>query len=79
MKQPCFLRLGGDYLEDATYCPSIAYALGEYEACAHELDGYGQAIEASVHFVNSRDDEPDEYPDRVLSLGIRGGLVVGLT
>lgn len=41
---------------------------------ARELARYGQSIEASIHIADNRD-ELDEYPDYVLSLGSRGGLV----
>lgn len=69
----CYLRVGNDYLDDATACPSIRYAVNEFRAVAEELDRYGQRIEASVHIANSRD-EIAEYPDYVLELGPRGGV-----
>lgn len=70
----CYLRVGDDYLDDATRCPSIAYAKAEFMATAQELDRYGQRIEASIHIADSKD-ELCEYPDYVLALGPRGGLV----
>lgn len=79
MRQKCYLLMSGDYPEDATFCRSIAYALGEFEATARELDRYGQKIEASIHFVDAQGEDFAEYPDRVLSLGPRGGLKVGAT
>ena len=79
MQQKCYLLFAGDYVEDATFCPSIRYALWEFEATARELDGYGQKIEASIHFVDAKGDYFAEYPDRVLSLGPRGGLKVSAT
>lgn len=69
----CFLRMGGDYLDDAIRCPSIAYAKAEFAAAATELDLYGQHIEASIHIAASKD-QLAEYPDYVLSLGPRGGV-----
>lgn len=69
----CFLRIGDDYPDDATRCPSIAYAKAEFAAAATELDRYGQRIEASIHIAASKD-ELSEYPDYVLSLGPRGGI-----
>lgn len=78
-QQPCYLRIGGDTPAEAVYCRSIKSALAKYEKCARELDAYGQAIGASVHFVDKRGDEPAEYPDRILSLGPLGGLVMSNT
>lgn len=74
--QPCYLRIGDDSVDDAAFHRSIQDAVAEYEACARELDGYGQRIDASIHFVDAKGDEPDEYPDRVLSLGPRGGIKI---
>lgn len=69
----CYLRVGNDYLEDSQRCPSIAYAVREFQVIAVELARYGQEIEASVHVAASKD-ELQEYPDYVLSLGPRGGV-----
>lgn len=69
----CFLRIGDDYLDDATRCPSIAYAKAEFAAAATELGRYGQHTEASIHIAASKD-ELVEYPDFILSLGPRGGI-----
>ena len=68
-----FLRMGSDYLDQATAHRTIGDACAEFMEAARELDRYGQRIEASLHFA------PDlasvaEYPDRILSLGPRGGL-----
>lgn len=74
MNQPCYLRIGDDAPDAGAFHRSIGDAVAEFEECARELDGYGQRIEASIHFVDAKGDEPDEYPDRVLSLGPRGGI-----
>jgi hypothetical protein len=73
--QKCYLRIGSDALEQAEFCGSIGDALAEFGEVARELDRYGQSIDASIHFVDRRNDpELTEYPDRVLSLGPRGGI-----
>ena len=69
----CYLRVGADYLDEAIKCPSIKFAIGEFQAIAQELDNYGQRIEASIHIANKRS-EIAEYPDYVISLGPRGGV-----
>lgn len=74
----CFLRMGDDYLEDATRCHSIRDAIEEYREVAEELNGYEQKIEASIHIAKTMD-EVAEYPDYVLSLGPRGGVKVETT
>lgn len=79
MTQRCYLRMGDDYLEDAVFCEKLGHALSDFWSTARELSRYGQRIEATIHFVDKKGDEPGEYPDRVLSLGPRGGLVVSHT
>jgi hypothetical protein len=74
--QACYLREGSDYLDQARFYPSIADACDAFLESARELDRYGQRHDASLHFVDSVSDEPTEYPDRVLSLGPKGGLKV---
>lgn len=74
----CFLRVGNDPLEQAQRFSSMAAALRRYEAIARDLDRFGQAIEASIHFTNSLA-EIVEYPEYVLSLGPNGGLRVERT
>jgi len=69
----CYLRTGGDALEDAVAYLTIGAAVRDFEATARELDGYGQRIDASVH-IAANFEELGEYPDIVLSLGPRGGL-----
>ena len=69
----CFLRVGNDFLEDATRCSSKRYAIAEFRAIAEELSQFGQEIEASIHYASKRS-ELQEYPDFVLSLGPRGGV-----
>jgi hypothetical protein len=77
--QPCYLRQGDDALEDATFHATLADACADYLASARELDRYGQAHTASLHFVDLVTDEPTEYPDRVLSLTSHGKLKVERT
>jgi hypothetical protein len=74
-----YLRLGSDSLEEARFYWTMQAAVNAYARCALELDRYGQSIEASLHFVGSREEEPAEYPDRVLALGPRGGIQVHRT
>jgi hypothetical protein len=71
---PCFLRIGSDYLEDAVCYPTLGAAKEAYRSCAYQLDRFGQSIDASIHIAPSKA-ELAEYPDFVLSLGPRGGIV----
>jgi len=73
-----YLRIGSDSLEQATAHRTMADAVAEFEEAARELDRYGQAIEASIHFAPNRA-AIAEYPDRVLSLGPRGGVKIERT
>lgn len=70
-----FLRIGGDYLEDAVEYRTKTEAINAYKNTARELAKFGQGLEASIHIGDSRD-EVVEYPDFVLSLGPRGGVRV---
>lgn len=70
----CYLREGSDYLEDATRFNSIADAKDSFLSTAKDLDRFGQTHEATIHIAKSKY-EVAEYPDYVLSLGPRGGLV----
>jgi hypothetical protein len=70
-----FLRIGDDYLEQATPFKTKSAALDYYRAVAEDLIRFDQRIEASVHVAPDRD-QVVEYPDWVLSLGPRGGLQV---
>lgn len=70
-----FLRIGDDYLEQATAFRTKSAALDYYRAVAEDLQRFDQRIEASVHVAPDRD-QVVEYPDWVLSLGPRGGLQV---
>ena len=74
---PCFLRYSTDYDEYERHATK-ADACAAFSETAEELDRYGQRIEASLHMAPS-EDEIAEYPDFVLSLGPRGGLVVQST
>lgn len=79
MRRPCYLRIGDDSPNEGAFYPTLGAAVDAYERCARELDRYGQGIDASVHFVDTEADDPDEYPDRVLSLGARGGIKIERT
>jgi len=70
----CYLREGSDYLEDAVRFKSIYEAKEAFFITAKDLDRYGQKHEAAIHIADTMD-EVVEYPDYVLSLGPRGGLV----
>lgn len=72
--QRCFLVLAGSLRESAEYFSNIGDAVAEFESVARELRLYGQEMTATLHFVSSREEEPAEYPDRVLSIGPLGGL-----
>jgi hypothetical protein len=75
-----YLRIGSDTLEETWFLyRTMRAAIDSFAACALELDRYGQRVEASLHFVGSREEEPAEYPDRVLALGPRGGIQVHRT
>ena len=74
---PYFLQYQCEYADDAVPFNTKAAAVADFEAAARELDGYGQRIEATLTFANSRE-TLQEYPDYVLSLGPRGGVRVDL-
>ncbi len=74
-KQYWFLRIGDDYLDDALCYQTKQAAINKYQRVAQELARYEQNIEAALHRA-SRRDALDEYPDFVLSLGVRGGVRV---
>jgi len=72
-----FLLIGSDLitdLADADAYDTKAAACRAYMRTAEELADYGQDIEASLHIAPSAD-AVAEYPDFVLSLGPRGGLI----
>jgi hypothetical protein len=68
-----YLRMGNDYLTGAERHTTLRDAVTAFREVAHELWGYGQRIDASVHIAAKRS-ECDEYPDYVLSVGPRGGV-----
>lgn len=70
-----YLVFSTDTLDQAQRHSSKASAIEAFRDCALELDGYGQHIEASLHYAEKRS-EIAEYPDFVLSLGPRGGVKV---
>jgi hypothetical protein len=73
-----YRRIDADTLDDAKLYPSMRAAIEAYAETARELDRYGQKCEASLHFARNRE-ELQEYPDRVLSLGPKGGIKVERT
>jgi hypothetical protein len=73
-----YLRIGGDWIDDATRHPTKAAAVREYRRVAGELGRYGQAIDGTIHIAACRA-EIAEYPDFALSIGERGGVVVETT
>jgi hypothetical protein len=80
MTHRCYLRVGDDTLEEAKFFRTFGRACDSFKWQADELAQYEQHLTASVHFV-ARKGDPDltDYPDRVLSLGPRGGLVIERT
>lgn len=76
MPQECYMLFCGDAPEAAKFFTSVAWAKEEFLLAARDLARYGQALTASLHFVGYPDEEWQEYPDRILRLGPRGGLVV---
>lgn len=78
----CYLRIGSDYLDDACLHDSIKDAKETFERAASQLNRFGQRLEASIHLYDRRvHDTPhcNDYPDLVLKLGPRGGLVTERT
>ena len=70
--KPCFMRMGSEPLAQAMFFTSIGDAKAAFYEAACELHRYGQALDASLHFVDSSADAPDEYPDRIITLGKNG-------
>lgn len=73
-----FLRYQGDFLEEAEPYRTKAEAISAFRATAEELARYDQRIEATIHIASSEDDL-QEYPDFVVTLGPRGGVRVTTT
>ena len=73
MANKVYLRVGDDTLDEVTEYSSIRSAALAFQREAEDLARFDQPLEASLHFAPSKD-EVVEYPDRVLSLGPRGGL-----
>ena len=69
-----YLRIGDDTIFDAKRYHSKAIAIQRFQVVAFELDRIGQKIEGSLHYARNKD-ELHEYPDFVLKLGPRGGVV----
>ncbi|WP_396329416.1 hypothetical protein [Burkholderia anthina] len=71
-----FLRMGGDYLDDAVKHTTKADAIASFRQTNEELDRFGNTpLDGSIHVASSKDDLA-EYPDFVLSMGPRGGVRV---
>lgn len=75
MKDRFYLRIGNDTLEEAQGFLSRTAAVRAFKTAALQLLDFGQSIEASIHRAKDRD-HLDEYPDWVLSIGPRGGVVI---
>lgn len=69
-----YLRFAEEYLEDSKRFESKKAAIDYFAYTARELARYDQKIAATLHVGKSLD-EIAEYPDFVLSLGPRGGIV----
>ncbi|MCA8448871.1 hypothetical protein [Burkholderia vietnamiensis] len=71
-----FLRMGGDYLDDAVKHTTKADAIAAFRETNEELDRFGNTpLDGSIHIADSKS-TLDEYPDFVLSMGPRGGVKV---
>lgn len=68
-----FLRIDNDYLEDSKAFNTKGGAVAFFRRTATELAQYGQECTASIHIAPRKNDVV-EYPDFVLSLGVRGGV-----
>ena len=75
LKNLYFVRIDDDSLEDAKAFQTKRGAMAYYRRTAKDLAQYGQSCFASIHIAPRRADVV-EYPDFVLSLGERGGVVV---
>ena len=73
-----YLVIGSDTLDQAVRHDSIRAASLAFQRVAEDLDRFDQRVEGAIHLAPSRD-AIVEYPDRVLSLGPRGGLRVEST
>lgn len=70
-----YLRVGSDTLDESERHNTKVAAVASFRRTAKELGKYGQVIDATIH-IASRRAELAEYPDYVLSVGDRGGVVV---
>lgn len=75
MKDRFYLRMGSDTLEESQGFLTRAAAVREFQIVATELWNFGQRLEASIHKAPDRE-HLGEYPDWVLSIGPRGGVVI---
>lgn len=72
-----WLRVGDDPIHSPrvrSYTTRWA-AVEAYALTARELARWGQTLEASLHYAETRE-ELAEYPDYTLSVGPRGGIRV---
>ncbi len=70
-----FLRVDNDSLDDARPFNTLRGAKARFRYIASELARYDQRCVATVHYARRRD-ELNEYPEYLLELGPRGGVVV---
>lgn len=68
----CVLAFAGLSPQLFSVHPSVANAKLEFTDAARELGSFGQTLEAFLYIGVQ---EPGDYPDYVLSLGPRGGVV----
>ncbi len=70
-----FLRVDNDSLDDARPFNTLRGAKARFRHIASELARYDQDCVATVHYARRRD-ELNEYPEYILELGPRGGVIV---
>ena len=70
-----FLRFDAEPLEKAMPFNTLRGAKRSFRVIAGNLAQYGQCCVATVHYARRRD-ELNEYPEYMLELGPRGGVIV---
>ena len=72
-----YLRIGSELLNEAEIFATKKEAIAHFTAQAKGLYRYGQRLEGTLHYPYKG--AIAEYPDYILSVGKRGGIVIGLT